>query len=200
MRESMELAAVSGVRTLGQATPLNRASRTTRLGSRYEEVRETHSRRRGARYAALVGSVRSDRKEQPLADEVSVRVGALVVPVPMGFHRRVIQGHEDLLGILVTDYRVAPGSPTLSAGVFPASGVALSIARGDELLGAPPPLRLPLSVSKLRQQVHADGTEWNGVSSFRGRLYAISIWIGNSSPRQDRAAIRQDLSSTRVSR
>ena len=136
-------------------------------------------------------------KNEPGGHEGSVRVGALAVPIPRGFNKRVIRGRQDLLGLLVTDYRVKPGSPTLTAGIFPPNRVALSVARGDKL-AAPPPLRLPLSVTELGPQRHPDGTAWNGAFAFHGRLYAVSFWVGNGSPREDRAAIRKTLSSIRA--
>lgn len=109
----------------------------------------------------------------------------------------MISGHEELTGTLLTDYRVEPGSPTLTEGIFPADGVALSLARGLPLYGTPPRLQLPLSPQGLREHRHPDGTAWNGVFGLHGWLYAISLWIGRASPRHDRATVESALASIR---
>lgn len=138
-------------------------------------------------------------KKEPVPPRISVRVGALVVAVPRGFSRTEIRGHEQLLGALVTDYRVTPGSPTLRKAVFPANGVALSVGRGA--LGALPPLRLPLTLNELRgPQHHANGTAWVGVFGFHGWVYVVSFWVGRTAPPHDRAALESALGSIRHAR
>ena len=129
----------------------------------------------------------------------TVRVGALVVAVPHGFNQTEVRGHGQLLGVLVTDYRVTPGSPTLREGVFPANGVVLSVGRAAG--GVLPrlrltPLRLPLTFSELRgPQHHSNGTVWNGTFRLNSRVYIVSFWVGSTAPTHDRAALQSALGS-----
>jgi hypothetical protein len=140
-------------------------------------------------------------KKAPVPPRISVRVGALVVAVPRGFSRTDVRGHGRLLGALVADYRVMPGSPTLREAIFPANGVVLSVGRAA--LGAlppmhPPPLRLPLTLNGLRgPQHHADGTAWVGVFGFQGWVYTVAFWVGRTAPPHDRAALESVLGSIR---
>jgi len=153
--------------------------------------------------AACGATARTD----PVGQKASGRVGSLVVSVPSGFHERLIRGREDLLGVLVTDYGVKPGSPTLRSGIFPAGGVALSVARGIAPAVARgtivarsrfPRLQLPLRLARLRRTSHADGTVWNGVFASHARLYDFTLWLGRVAPRPDRVAALRAFSSIRL--
>ena len=149
---------------------------------------------------ALAACGASSKKEL-VPPRISVRVGALVVAVPRGFSRTEIRGHGQLLGVLVTDYRVTPGSPTLRTGIFPANSVVLSLGRqaAGALPGVRlPPLRLPLTLNELRgPQHHRNGTAWSGVLGFRGWVYVVSFWLGGTAPPHDRAALQSALGSIR---
>jgi hypothetical protein len=106
-----------------------------------------------------------------------------------------------LVGVLVSDYRIEPGSATLTKGVFPANAVALEIglATGPADRIHLPPLRVPLSLSELRgPQPHADGTAWNGTLRFRGSAYVISFWIGRRAAARDRSLLQHALESIRA--
>jgi hypothetical protein len=113
-------------------------------------------------------------KKAPVPPQSFVRVGDLFVTVPRGFIRTEIRSHK-LLGALITDYHVTPGSATLTNGVFPANGVALGVGRGP-LSMVPrlrlPQLHLPITLSELRgPQHHTNGTAWNGTFTFHGSTY-----------------------------
>ena len=138
------------------------------------------------------GSGTKNTRDTP---QTSVRVGALIVPIPVAFTRYEVHRHGQRVAIVVTDYPVKPGSPTLTKGIFPANGVALSIGRGSTQIPLPK-LRLPLSLRELRgPQRHADGTAWNGTLGFRGSYYAVSFWTGRSAPAHDRASLLRALAS-----
>lgn len=126
-----------------------------------------------------------------------VRIGALVLDVPAGFSR-LTRRVGRVAGVVVTDYPIARGSPTLTTGVFPANRVALVLARSPRLRIAAPPLRLPLRLAELRGPQHrADGASWNGLLRLDGSLYAISVWAGRTAPSRDRAALLHALASIR---
>ena len=133
-------------------------------------------------------------RSAPAASATSVRVGSLTVAVPRGFSRHDFHHGGHLVGVLVTDYRVPTNSPTLTEGLFPTHGVALILERAAGPRVAAPLLRLPLSLDQLGgPQHHADGTAWNGVLRFRGSLYTISFWLGQTAPPHDRAALLRAL-------
>jgi hypothetical protein len=141
----------------------------------------------------------SGKKTSPDTTQTSVRVGALVVTVPMGF-RHLTRRYAHASGLLVTDYRVRAHSRTLNRGIFPANGVLLSIGRGTTQI-ALPKLRLPLSLHELRgPERRADGTAWNGTLSFRGSYYAVSFWAGRSASGHDRASLVHALASIHAAR
>lgn len=142
--------------------------------------------------------------KEPTSRQVSVHVGALTVAVPRGLRRTEIRSHGQLVGALVTDYAVTPGSPTLREGAFPTNGVALLVGRGA-LRALPglrvPQLHLPLALGELRgPQHHANGTAWNGVLAFHGSAYTISFWVGRTAPPHDRADLATALRSIRHTR
>lgn len=138
------------------------------------------------------GSGKTNTRDTP---QISVRVGALNVPIPVSFTRYEVHRHGQLVGIVVTDYPVKPGSPTLTKGSFPTNGVALSIGRGSTQI-ALPKLRLPLSLRELQgPQRHPDGDAWNGTLGFRGSYYAVSFWTGRSAPEHDRASLLRTFAS-----
>jgi hypothetical protein len=126
----------------------------------------------------------------------SVRVGSLVLTVPRGFSRYEVRPSNHLVGAVVADYPVKAHSPTLTKGIFPASGVALSIGQRPGSGAVAAPLRLPLSLNELQgPQRHADGTAWNGTLSMGGSLYTVSFWAGGKAPSGDRAALLHALRS-----
>lgn len=140
--------------------------------------------------------------KEPTSGKVSVRVGALIVAVPLGLHRTQIRLHGELLGALVTDYRVTPGSPTIREAAFPTNGVALLVGRVRALPGLRvPQLRLPLVLNELRgPQHHANGTAWNGILAFHGSTYTVSYWVGRTASPNDRTAVEAALASIRHTR
>ena len=133
----------------------------------------------------------------------AVRAGSLAVSVPRGFRQLEIRRHGKVIGSLVTDYRVTPGSPTLGAAVFPANGVLLSLGHAPGLPASVslPPLRLPLTLHELGgPKYHSDGTTWNNTFKFRGQLYTITFWAGRDASTDHRAALRDALLSIRAFR
>lgn len=130
-----------------------------------------------------------------------LRVGSLSVGIPAGFRRYEIRQRHTLVGVVVSDYRIEPGSATLTKGVFPNNAVALEIglATGPANRVQLPPLRLPLSLSELRgPQSHSNGTSWNGILRFRGSAYVISFWSGRRAPARDRSLLQHALKSIRA--
>jgi hypothetical protein len=144
-------------------------------------------------------------KKAPVPPQSFVHVGHLLVTVPRGFMRTEIRSHKPLLGALITDYRVSPGSPTLTEGVFPANGVALGVGRGPRNMVPGlrlPQLRLPLTLNELRGPQHrTNGTAWNGTFGFQGSAYyTVFFWVGRTASPHDRAAVEAALGSIRHAR
>jgi hypothetical protein len=125
-------------------------------------------------------------------------IGALKLTAPSRFYVHTIPSDgRHVIGAVVSDYRVQAHSPTIFTGVFPGNRVALVFggALGTAASGAPA-LRLPLSVEELHgPQHHADGTAWNGLFRFRGRLYTVTLWAGEAAPPRDRASLLRVLAS-----
>jgi hypothetical protein len=158
----------------------------------------------GAAVFALAACGASGKKA-PAPVQGLVHVGDIMVAVPQGLTRREIRGDKTLLGVVITDYRVTPGSATLTEGAFPANGVALVVGRrplnlmpGIRL----PQLRLPLALDELRgPQHHTNGTAWNGTFAFHGSAYyTVTYWVGRTASHHDRAAIKAALGSIRHAR
>lgn len=131
----------------------------------------------------------------------NVRLGSLIVTIPAGFSRYEIHRDHELVGIVIADYRIEPGSVTLTQGVFPNNAVALLVGRTSTAANRIPlpPLRLPLSLGELRgPDRHSDGTAWNGTLRLRGSAYVISFWSGRRAAARDRSLLQHALVSIRA--
>lgn len=133
-------------------------------------------------------------KSVSTATEASVRVGALRLTVPQGFNR-LTRRFGRSVGVLVTDYSVKPGSPTLTKGIFPPDGVALVLGQATGPPVAAPSLRLPFALDQSRRQTRVGGTVWNGILRFEHSLYTVSFWAGRTAQPHDRAVLLHALES-----
>jgi hypothetical protein len=165
---------------------------------------------RGASAVPLAASIAlvfvgcgSTRKTTLDSSPPHARIDSLIVTIPVGFNRYEIHRDHELVGIVVADYRIKPGSATLTKGVFPGNAVALVIGRATSAASRIrlPPLRLPLRLNELRgPQRHSNGFAWNGTLRLRGSAYVISFWNGRQAAPRDRSLLLRALVSIRALR
>jgi hypothetical protein len=136
----------------------------------------------------------------------TLAVGALKFTAPSGLFVHALQFDGQRYGFTVTDYRRQALNPSTAAGIFPENrvglgfvqaleGAQLAVASGRE---RPQALRLPLSLNELRgPRRRADGSDWSGLFQFRGQLYTVTFWVGDTSPQRDRASLLRALASVR---
>jgi hypothetical protein len=129
----------------------------------------------------------------------SVRVGALALTVPRGFHAEKIQcpirhcrPSHGPIRVLVTNYPFTAAS----SQIYPANRVVLDLTYlgPGEIARTRPPLNLR-KLHPMPHDVLGDGTAWNETVSGGGSTYSVWVFEGRKAAAADRASVLRALRS-----